>query len=145
MTFRVSVPAKGGKRSPSPENEAAVRTYLRVLVGSPVRSTDRLRTSEAAFVRAVPDWSDKRGVDKRTLVAMGVPRRVLDATGIAPTPVGERIRRHYGKAPFTVADLVRKSGASVASVRSVIADDVRAGRLKRIANDGRTVLYGMRK
>jgi hypothetical protein len=73
---------------------------------------------------------------------VGVSRKVLDSAGLCSTPVSALIRRQYVDT-FTVADLVRKSGASVASVRTVVAEDERTGQLRRIASAGRTVLYGL--
>jgi len=143
LTSTPSASHQKGARASSPEGEEAVRTYLRVLVGAPIRATDRVEKAEAAFVEAVVGWADETGVDSKTLSAVGVSRRVLDEAGMRPTPVSELVRRQYTDA-FTVADLVRRSGVSSASVRAVLAEDERAGQLKRVASTGRTVLYGLR-
>lgn len=126
------------------EDEAKVRTYLRLLLGVPVRASDRLEPAEAAFIEVAAGWSGRSGVDRRTLADLGVPREVLDSAGIAATPVGELVRRQYGQSPFTAADLVRKSGVSVASVRAVLAEDERAKRIKRVKSEGRAIHYGLR-
>ncbi len=134
---------RSGSAQPSSEDDA-VRGYLRALVGAPIRASDRVDTSEPGFVEAAASWSARSGVDRRTLSYVGVPRRVLDAAGLRPRPVADLVRRHYGSAPFTVADLVRKSGVSTASVRDVLIEDVEAGRLERRGTAGRMVLYGLR-
>ena len=140
-----AVPAPDGDAArPSSADESAVRTYLRLLAGAPVRSSDRVEKAESDFIAAAADWAAEAGVDRRTLAEVGVSRQVLDAAGIRATPIAELIRRQYGTNPFTVADLARKSGASTASVRSVLAEDERTGQLKRVASTGRTVLYGLR-
>ena len=127
----------------SQDDEATVRTYLRALIGSPVRSSDRTEDSEPAFVQTIASWSEWAGVDRRTLAAVGVPRRLLNEAGVRRTPVGDLVRRRYTTDTFTVAELVRRSGASPSSVRKVLAEDERVGRLKRVATTGRTVLYGL--
>jgi len=126
------------------EDEARVRSYLRLLVDTPVRVSDRLDTAEEAFIDVAASWSASSGVDRRTLAGLGVPREVLDAAGITATPVADLVRRQYGTNPFTAADLVRKSGVSMASVRIVLAEDEQAGRIRRLQSKGRAIHYGLR-
>ena len=126
------------------DDEAEVRTYLRLLVGEPVRASDRLDPAEEAFVEVAAGWSERSGVDRRTLADLGVPRKVLDAAGIAATPVAELVRRQYGKTPFTSSDLVRRSGVSQARVRTVLAEDEERGRVTRVASEGRATQYRLR-
>lgn len=97
-----------------------------------------------AFIEVAAGWSERAGVDRRTLREMGVPREVLDAAGVVATPVAELVRCQYGTRPFTVADLVRKSGVSMASVRSMLAEDERAGRVSRVKSEGRAIRYRVR-
>jgi hypothetical protein len=134
--------ARGGSTQSSSEDDA-VRGYLRALAGAPVRSADRVDTAESGFVEAAAGWAARSGADRRTLARLGVPRRVLDAAGLRPTPVGDLVRRQYGTDPFTAAELVRKSGVSATTVRNVLIEDVEAGRLERIEAAGRMVLYGL--
>jgi hypothetical protein len=134
---------RGGSTQSSSEDDT-VRGYLRALVGAPVRSSDQADISEPGFVEAAASWATRSGVDRRTLAWLGVPRRVLDAAGLRPAPVGDLVRRHYGTDPFTAAELVRKSGVSATSVRKLLIEDVEAGRLERITTAGRMVLYGLR-
>lgn len=141
---RASAPCPNEVRAGSADDEAVVRAYLRLLVGAPLRASDRLETVEPAFVDVVDRWSERAGIDRRTLAAVGVPRRVLNEAGIRPTPVGELIRRQYSAEPFSVIDLVRRSGASPASVRGVIAEDEQNGQLKRVGSAGRNILYRLR-
>ena len=145
-TTIAAVPARGPgtTRRGAQENEAKVRTYLRLLVEAPVRASDRLDPAEAAFIEVAAGWSARSWVDRRTLTDLGVPRRVLDAAGIGATPVAELVRRQYGTSPFTAADLVRKSGVSMASVRTVLAEDERAGRVGRVKSEGRAIHYRLR-
>lgn len=141
-----AVPARhaGTARRGAQDDEAKVRAYLRLLVEAPVRASDRLDLAEEAFVEVAGDWSARSGVDRRTLADLGVPRKVLDAAGIIATPVAELVRRQYGKAPFTAADLARKSGASLASVRTVLAEDERGGQVTRVPGEGRAIRYRSR-
>lgn len=136
--------SRNASRRSVQDAEAAVRTYLRLLVGAPVRVSDCLGSAEVAFITVAADWSARSGVDRRALEELGVPRDVLDAAEITPTPVAELVRRQYGMSPFTVADLVRKSGVSMASVRNVLMEDERSGRIERVAHRGRAVRYGQR-
>jgi hypothetical protein len=146
VTATAVVPARGTSASPrgAPDDEAKVRTYLRLLIGAPARAADRLDRAETAFIDAAAGWSERSGVDRKTLADLGVPREILDAAGLRATPVAELVRRQYGKSPFTAADLVRKSGVSMASVRNVLAEDEQTGRVTRVRSEGRTILYGLR-
>jgi hypothetical protein len=140
-----AVPARSQNvsRSSAQDDEAKIRTYLRLLVEAPVRASDRLCAAEAAFIEIAADWSARSGVDRRTLADLGVPRDILDAAGIERTPVAELVRRQYSSDPFTVADLVRRSGVSTASVRAVLAEDERSGWIGRLASRGRAITYGL--
>jgi hypothetical protein len=109
-----------------------------------VRASDRLDPAEKAFIDVGADWAARVGVDRKTLAEVGVPRKVIDAAGIALTPISELIRRQYGASPFTVADLVRTSGVSTGSVRAVVAQDERAGRIRRVESSGRAIRYRVR-
>lgn len=124
-------------------DELAVRSYLRALVGAPVRSADRVETTEVAFVDAVGRWSDRAGVDRRTLSRIGVERAILDASGLKQTPVGDVVRRHYQTEPASIADLARRSGVSPASVRQTVYDDESEGLIQAVHTKGKTVLYGL--
>lgn len=145
-TSTTAVPARGRSATHrgAQDAEAKVRTYLRLLVDAPVRVSDRLDRAETAFIEAAAGWSERSGVDRKTLADIGVPREVLDAAGIDATPVAELVRRQYGKSPFSAADLVRRSGVSMASVRSVLAEDEQAGRIRRAKSEGRAIHYGLR-
>jgi len=141
---RSESPARRRTTLDSPGGEDAVRAYLRALVGAPVRPSDRVETAEPTFVHVIASWAERVGVQRQTLAAVGVSRSVLDRGGVRPTPLAELIRRNYTAGTFGVADLVRRSGASDGSVRAVVAEDERAGRLRRVGSSGRTVLYGLR-
>jgi len=140
-TVAVPAPEHSATRRGFQDDESKVRTYLRLLVEAPVRVSDRVEPAEVAFVEVGADWAARSGVDRSTLAKLGVPRRVLDAAGISPTPIGELVQRQYGTTPFTGADLMRKSGVSMASVRNVLAEDERAGRIRRVASKGRAIRY----
>ena len=146
-TAIAAVPVRGGAsttRRGALDDEAKVRTYLRLLVEAPVRASDRLDPAEAAFIEVAAGWSARSWVDRRTLTDLGVPREVLDAAGIAAIPVAELVRRQYGTSLFTAADLIRRSGVSMASVRTVLAEDERAGRVRRVKSEGRAIHYRLR-
>ena len=122
-------------------DETAIRAYLRALIGSPVRSADLMQTTQAPFVDAVGNWTERTGVDRRTLVRIGVDPKVLDLAGLKATPVSDIVRRHYQSEPLSVADLARRSGVSSASVRQTVYDDVSNGLVAAIDGPGKTVLY----
>lgn len=145
-TSTAAVPARGLSATVrgAQDDEAKVRSYLRILVEAPVRASDRLESVERGFIDVAAGWAAQSGVDRKTLAGVGVSHEVLDAAGIAPTPVAELVRRQYRTSPFTVADLVRTSGVSVASVRNVVAEDEQAGRIGRVESVGRTIRYGVR-
>jgi hypothetical protein len=138
-------PSAGGTtRSHHAEHdEVAIRRYLRALVGAPVKGAERLDDHEAAFVDAVPRWSARAGVDRRTLLKMGVERRVLDRAGLRQPPAAELVRQHYPESPFSVADLARSSGIAANSVRQAVTQDEADGLLQRVGKDGRVILYGL--
>lgn len=142
-TYAAPLRGRRAARTGGQDEESKVRTYLRILVDAPLRASDRLDAAEEAFITVGAAWSERSGVDRRTLAALGVPREVLDAAGIAQTPVGELVRRQYGTGSFTVADLARKAGVSMASVRIVLAEDEQAGRITRVKSTGRAVRYGL--
>lgn len=148
MVRRVSSPtsAEGSRarKSGSQDDEPSIRTYLRLLVGAPVRGSDRLEPAEAAFVGSAAEWAKRAGVDRKTLAGIGVPRQVLDAADVRGISVADLIRRQYPTSPFTIAEVTRRSGVSPASVRNVVAEDERAGRVQRLATKGRTAHYGLR-
>jgi hypothetical protein len=132
------------RRSGSLDDEAAIRTYLRLIADVPQRSSDRVGPAETAFIESAAEWAKGAGVDRRTLADVGVPAQVLDAAGIRNVPVADLIRRQYGTSSFTIAEIARRSGVSVASVRNVVAEDERARRVVRLANEGRAVQFGLR-
>jgi hypothetical protein len=134
-------PGKRGVAATETSDELAVRAYLRVLVGAPVRSADKVGTVEGPFVKAVGRWSERKGVDRRTLARIGVKQRVLEASGLEPTPVSEVVRRHYGKQPFTVADIARLSGVSAASVRKTVYEDESKGLVEEVEATSRALLF----
>jgi DNA-binding IclR family transcriptional regulator len=51
------------------------------------------------------------------------------------------LRRHWQPGSFSVADLARRSGKPIATVRRAVAMQEEAGLLRRVARDGRTILY----
>ena len=105
-----------------------------------MRRSDEVGTTEADFVAVVARWAHASGVDRRTLSYVGVPAAVLKAAGVKHTPVPDLVRPHYSSDPLTATDLVRRSGATLSSVRTVIAADERSGLLERVRK-GTTVAY----
>src|SRR5258708_13102488 len=55
------------RESLSVDDEAAVRTYLRLLVEAPLRSSDRLGPAETPFVDLAAECARRPGSDPRTL------------------------------------------------------------------------------
>lgn len=128
-------------RSADPMDDQAVRAYLRALVGSPVRSSERVETTEPSFIDAVARWAERSEVDRKTLSSIGVGRRVLDAAGLKPTAVAETIRRYYKDGVFSIAALVQRSGVSAAIVRKTVYEDEVNQMIERFSTEGRTILY----
>ena len=124
-------------------DEAIVRRYLRILVGAPTRRGDAADQAESDFIAVASRWADRVGVDRQALLALGVNRSTLDLAGIRRVPPNEWLRRYWNPAPFSIADLARRSGVSPAIVRRAIGLDEEAGLLRQEGRDGRTVLYGV--
>lgn len=122
-------------------DEAAVRTYLRLIVDAAVRQADEMGTAEEQFVAVAARWAKRTGVDRRTLAGIGVPRKVLDRARVVQQPIGLHVRRHYSKTPFDIATLARRACVSEGSVRQAIVDDVRTGHLQQAASEGRAASW----
>jgi hypothetical protein len=122
-------------------DEAAVRSYLRLLVGAPVRATDEAAVTEQGFVAAAARWAGRNGVDRRTLSGVGVPKATLDRAGLRQPSIEVLIRHHYSTTPFSVATLARRSCTSEASVRQTLADDLRAGVVEQMPGPGRATMW----
>lgn len=117
------------------------KAYLRAVIGAPLGRGDTVESTEPGFVSSAADWAKTAGVDRQTLLTLGVPPSVLDRAGIAPTPVVDLIREFYGPEPFSVSDLARRACVSEASVRKALAIDERAGLVRRHGQIGRAVLW----
>lgn len=122
-------------------DEAAVRVYLRLLVGAPVRTADAILAAEQNFVAVAARWAKRTGVDRRTVAGLGVSKKVLDRAGIVQAPIGVLVRRHYSRTPFDVAILARRACVSEGSVRQTVADDERAGVIQRTPSTGRATSW----
>lgn len=122
-------------------DEAAVRTYLRLLVGAPERAGDSMQSAERKFIAVVARWSRRTGVDRRTLAGLGVPKAVLDRAGMIQPPVDEFVRRSYTRTPFDVATLARRACVSEGSVRQTLADDERTGLVERVTSPSRATRW----
>lgn len=134
-------PGRGRAEVDDIEDEMAVRAYLRALIGSPVRMTDRPATTESRFIERAGRWAQRRYVDRRELSLIGVDRRILDAAGILSTPAADLVRRCYTTKPQSITDLVRHSGVSSSSVRQTIQTDLSCGVLESAGKSGRSTLY----
>ena len=122
-------------------DEAAVRVYLRSLVGAPVGADAATLPAEEEFVAVAARWAERNGVDRRTLAALGVPKPVLDRAGIVQPSIRHLVRQHYSTDPFDVATLARRACVSRGSVRQAIAEDERAGLIQRISSNGRATCW----
>lgn len=118
------------------EDDTAVRSYLRAVVGEPVRVRDTVASTEPGFVTLAAEWAQRWGVDRRSLRALGVPKEALDDAGIVQPPVQELVRAEYDSEGFTIADLVARSCVSPSSVRSTVSDDEEAGIIERMPSPG---------
>lgn len=101
-----------------------------------------------AFVTHAKAWADEQGITADAFRAEGVPDDALAEAGLlAKPPRRSRTRRspaadavrsalpkQEGQA-VTVHSLAAKTGASVDTVRSVVKQEVKAGRLKRAGAD----------
>lgn len=125
----------------SATDDAAVRRYLRALIGAPLSASDSMDEAEASFVDVARRWSERTGVDRRALLDLGVNRRVLDAAGVRQTPINEVLRRYWPEGEVSASDLARRSGFSEPTVRKAIARDEEAGLLKRAPGGGRAVQW----
>ena len=139
---RLRVPSPGLSHREASQ-DATVRRYLRAVVGAPTSQGDTAGLAESAFVEVAADWSDRVGVDRHALLALGVDGDVLDAAGVTHLAANQRLRRFWGPEPFSVADLARRSGMSAAVVRRAIALDEEAGLLRRVGRDRSTILFGV--
>jgi hypothetical protein len=117
-----------------------VRRYLRATVGAPI-GLDRIEGTEVGFVAAVARWAIAEGVDRRTLLRLGVSPSVLTLAGVRQVPVLERLRRFWAPAPFTIADLVRRSGFSETSIRRAVDAGLKIDALRLVVRTGRTNSY----
>ena len=118
-------------------DEAAVRAYLRTVVGAPESSSETLEGTEPKFVAAAARWAAHANVDRKTLLRLGVPRAVIDRANIAESKTGDLIRWMYTSEPFCVTELSRRVCVSPASIRTAVLADERAGLLERVPGKGR--------
>jgi hypothetical protein len=102
---------------------------------------DTVEAARDAFVDVAAGWSARTGVDRRTLMGLGVEGAVLDEAGVQQPLSHEVVRGWWPTGPFTAADLARRSGLSEPTVRRAIACDESAGLLRRTAGHGRAVLW----
>jgi hypothetical protein len=144
MVTRPTGPRRRTETShPEPQTAAveAVRRYLRAVVGAPLRGRGTIEEAQDGFVEVAAEWCAQSGVDRRTLLGLGVDRVVLDAAGVLQPPTHEVLRGWWPAGPFAVSDLARRSGFSESTVRQAIARDVEAGLLRRSIERGRAVLW----
>lgn len=125
----------------SASDEAAVRRYLRALIGVPLTASDSIGETEDGFVDAATRWCERTAVDRRTLLHLGVDRRILDVAGVRQAPTNEVLRRHWPEGAFSASDLARRSGFSEPAVRRAIARDEEAGLLRRASGEGRAAWW----
>jgi hypothetical protein len=122
--------------------EKAVRAYLRVLAGAPVRQSDSEESSRGPFIAVARSWAERVGVDGATLLALRVDEKVLASAGIAwRTPSRSEIRRRYTRSPFTAAILAERVVLPEWAVRSVLMADLADGRVEHVSSDGEEALY----
>ena len=118
-------------------DEAAVRAYLRVVVGAPERATATIESTEAGFIACAARWARRQGVDHATLRALGVRQPVLELAAVAQLTAGDMVRRHYSRKPFDVGSLARRSAVTATTVRRTVAQDAQAGIIELVPQQGR--------
>lgn len=119
-------------------DESAVRRYLRALAGAPEVGSDSVLGTEAAFVKAIVRWSQRSGVDYRTLREFGVPKSTLDAAGLKQPDVAQILRPYFTVTPFDVATIARRACVPVAPVRAALNEQTLAGRLRPVESGSAT-------
>ncbi len=123
------------------DEEAAVRRYLRAVIGVPVSAGDSTDEARVAFIYAVAGWCERFGVDRRTLMDLGVDRETLDEASVWQPSTYELLRRWWPDDAFSVRDLARRSTLSESTVRQAIARDEESGLLRRAGRRGRAVVW----
>lgn len=118
-------------------DEAAVRAYLRVVIGAPERATATIASTEAGFISCAARWARRHGVDRATLRALGVRQPVLELAAVTQLTAGDMVRRHYSRKPFDVASLARRSVVTVTTVRRTVTQDAQAGIIELVPHQGR--------
>lgn len=119
------------------QEEADVRAYLRAVAGAPLRGRDSTASTESAFVAVAGRWAKRAGVDRQSLLTIGVSAETLDRAGVAPSSAQELVRAEYNSQAFTIADLANRACVSSSSVRSTVAEDEAAGIIERMPSAGR--------
>lgn len=100
-----------------------------------------MEEAQLSFVAVASRWCERTGTDRRTLLDLGVAKRVLDMAGIRRTPIHEVLRGYWPDCAFSAGDLTRRSGFSEPTVRQAIARDAEAGLLRRAPDEGRAVRW----
>lgn len=100
-----------------------------------------------AFIQHAKRWADESGVSGRAFLAEGVPRHVLRRAKLLDggraqrgsskrkRVTGDDVRAAYPaskRTRFTLRELLDASGASIGTVRNVVADDVAEGVLVQL-------------
>jgi hypothetical protein len=116
-----------------------------------IEGIDRTAITER-FVANVKDWAREHGITAEALIAEGADEKLLRRAGIT-LPADRRRRGGRGTerqsrvsastiaaaipamGTFTISQLVARTGGSHGTVRKVIADEVREGRIKQIGTD----------
>jgi len=118
-----------------------VRRYLRSVVGFALSGGDTVDDAEQKFTQIAAQWCARTGVDRRTLLVLGVSGRTLDAAGVRQVASNDLLRRYWPDGVFSVAELARRSGVSEATARQAMIRDEEAGLIRRAGREGRAVLW----
>lgn len=132
---------------PSANPDGTVRAYLKLLAADPHSLPNdpierlHLRASvEREFVEDAAAWARDHRITGAAFAAEGVPAEVLRRAGLqmGEHRPGHGVQRSIRGAmperqPFSADGLVTRTGATRRDVHSVIAEDLRSGRIKEHA------------
>jgi predicted transcriptional regulator len=149
---------RGRQARPKPDFDAATKGITDPLAKLAAIKAERERvaravvgnTAEEAFVKYGKTWARVHDYRREDFAALGVPKRVLDATFTAGPPVAKSFparKRVDAKDVadaivakpagtwLTVADVMREAGGSPATVRKVLDELSTAGTLTNAFDD----------
>jgi hypothetical protein len=123
------------------DEELTIRTYPHPQML--VRTSGRLDPSEGVFVVVGVVRSERSDLNSISLVGPCSPHGALDAARFVSTQVGHLVRKLYGTASSTVADLLELTRFLIVKDRIVFPEDDRDKQIQRIKGAPRVVRHGL--